>query len=500
MFDDKNHDRNDALGQRLQKIGGQMNPSPQLKKAAKTGVPLRPAGLRYTAGTHVRKFTKAVLTYAACIVLFLGAILLIPRWFGGNEPTPGGSVDPIVTSKPADDPGSSGQCNHKYVMLTMGLRPSCTEGEIRAYRCQYCGHSYSEQDPAPGHNFVDGVCTRCGEAEVQAECEHLLPVGSCPYCKCDEHEFVTTSTEVINPCIQDNVEVFTCTKCGLSYTATVSAPGHFYENGVCTVCDHVCRHEYSDIFHNGICTVCGMECEHDYVGDACDVVCTRCGKRLGHDYDTITSIEQICTEGTLTTTACKRCGYGYTETTPAKGHSYKDGVCTVCGEAKKVISVTDPNVTAGSVSLLPEQMYQTYPNLSGDDFYRMDSTTTPVFYNVYTYFEGCTITDIRLPVYRAEEGSVFTVRVMRTNNGINAEEIATYKLTADRALSREWVLFSDLSIEVPEGCTLVFGWMSDTLELAQPMSGYIPGYSYCNDYRGSCGTVPLIMDIYGKRN
>lgn len=41
MFDEKDHDRNDALGQRLQRIGGQMNPSPELKKAAKTGVPLR---------------------------------------------------------------------------------------------------------------------------------------------------------------------------------------------------------------------------------------------------------------------------------------------------------------------------------------------------------------------------------------------------------------------------------------------------------------------------
>lgn len=479
MFEDKNHDRSDALGERLQKIGGQMNPSPALMKAAKTGVPLRPAGLRYTAGTHVRKFTKAVLLYAACIVLLLGAILLIPRWFGEGEPV--------------GSPGSSVQCNHKYVMLTIGVPPSCTEGKMHAYRCQYCGHSYSEQEPAPGHDYVDGICTRCGEAERPdpEDCEHL---------------WVTSDNTP--SCTEGCYKYTGCDLCGLSSTAWEDALGHDYVDGVCTRCGEEedlpltedCEHEYSDIFHNGICTVCGMECEHEYVGDACDATCTRCGKRLGHDYETVTSHEQICTEGTLTATACKRCGYGYTETTPAKGHSYKDGVCTVCGEAKKAISVIDPNVTAGSESLLPGQMYLTYPDLSGDDFYWMDPTTTPLFYNVYTYFEGYTITDIRLPVYRAEKGSVFTVRVMRTNNGINNEEIATYQLTADRAISREWVLFSDLSIEVPEGCTLVFGWMSDTLELAQPASGYVPGYSYCNDYRGSCGTVPLIMDVYGKKN
>ncbi len=147
MYNDNDFDRNDALGQRLQRIGGQMNPSPQLKKAAKTGVLLRPMAKSYTAGTHIRKFTKAVLLYAACIALFLGAILLIPKWWGGNDPV------------------ASGQCNHKYVALTMGLAPSCTEGTIRAYRCQYCGHTYSEQDPAPGHKFADGVCTVCGEKE-----------------------------------------------------------------------------------------------------------------------------------------------------------------------------------------------------------------------------------------------------------------------------------------------------------------------------------------------
>ncbi|MBQ7354647.1 MAG: hypothetical protein IJW62_03915 [Clostridia bacterium] len=147
MFNEKNQDRNDSLGQRLQRIGGQMNPSPALKKAAKTGVPLRPMAKSYTAGTHIRKFAKAVLLYAACIALFLGAILMIPKWWGGNDPV------------------ASGQCNHKYVALTMGLAPSCTEGTIRAYRCQYCGHTYSEQDPAPGHKFANGVCTVCGEKE-----------------------------------------------------------------------------------------------------------------------------------------------------------------------------------------------------------------------------------------------------------------------------------------------------------------------------------------------
>jgi hypothetical protein len=288
-----------------------------------------------------------------------------------------------------------------------------------------------------------------------ADCEHGQDLANCPYCNCDRHEFA------------DN----TCTKCGL-----------------------VCQHEYSDVFPNGICTKCGTECTHNYSDDTCDAVCTLCGKLQGHNYEEIVSTDRICTEGTVTTTTCRRCGYSYTETTPAKGHSYENGACTVCGEKQKVIEDT-----VGSMSLLPGQMYTTYSDLSGDGFYGLDPTTTPVYYNVYTYFEGYTITSIRLPIYRAEKGSVFTVRVVETSGGINIKEIARYTLTADSAISRKWVLFTDLSMKVPEGCTLVFGWMSDDIELAMPTSGYIPGYSYRNDYAGSCGTAPLIMDIYGKK-
>ena len=154
MYNDENN-RSDRLGEQLKRIGGQMNPSPQLKKAAKTGTPLHRAGIRYTPATHIRRFSKAILAYAAGVLLFLGAVMMLPKLWNTNEPV----------NHPANSPNSSAQCNHKYVALTIGLPDSCTEGRIHAYRCQYCGDSYSEQDPPLGHNYVDGVCTRCGTLE-----------------------------------------------------------------------------------------------------------------------------------------------------------------------------------------------------------------------------------------------------------------------------------------------------------------------------------------------
>lgn len=98
-------------------------------------------------------------------MLFLGAILLIPRWFGGNQPTPGGSVDPIVTTEPTHE-----ECEHDYVNeMPLGGHP-CTDDLSYTSRCKNCGHRVQHNVPAPGHNFVDGICTRCGEAEP-ADCE-----------------------------------------------------------------------------------------------------------------------------------------------------------------------------------------------------------------------------------------------------------------------------------------------------------------------------------------
>lgn len=491
MFDEKNMNRDDALSKRLERLGGQINPSPALKKAAKTGVPLRSMGIRYTAGMHIRKFSKAVLLYAACVALFLGAILMLPRLFGENE---------LPGSNPTNTSSTSIECNHKYVMLTIGLRPSCTEGTILAYRCQYCGHSYSEQEPAPGHDFVDGVCTRCGETEnlpPPADCEHMQDPATCPYCNCDEHVWIPNETPAT--CTEGCMVVNTCIKCGYSHEEWQDPVGHEFVDGICTRCELQCQHEYSGV-NGGICILCGMECTHNYSEGTCNVVCTLCGNRQGHDYEEIVSTDHICTEGNLTTTTCSRCGYSYQAITPAKGHSYENGICTVCGEMQNTVTVTDPKVTAGSESLLPGQMYQTYPDLKGDGFYGVDPTMTPYYYNVYTYFGGYTVTDIRVPVYHAEKGSVLTIGVARVENGFITDRIAFYELTADRAIDREWVLFSGLSIEVPEGCTLTFGWMSDTLWYASPLSGYIPGYSRQDDYSGLGSQIPLIFDVYGKKS
>ena len=289
MFDEKNLQKDDALARRLEHLSSQVKPSPALMKAAKTGVPLRSMGIRYTAGMHVRRVSKAVLLYAACVALFLGGILMLPRLFGENE---------LPGSNPTNTSDTSIECNHKYVMLTMGLRPSCTEGTILAYRCQYCGHSYSEQEPAPGHNFVDGVCTRCGEKEElpPADCEHGQDPATCPYCNCDGHVWV--SSEDCPTCTDGIMVESTCIKCGYSMEEWMDPIDHEYVDGICTMCG---QQEPPST----------EKCDHAYSDNTCYAICTLCGKQQGHNYEEIISTDRICTEGTVTTTTCRRCGYSY---------------------------------------------------------------------------------------------------------------------------------------------------------------------------------------------
>ena len=62
------------------------------------------------------------------------------------------------------------------------------------------------------------------------------------------------------------------------------------------------------------------------------------GKGCGHDnFDTGVTVAATCTEKGYVLFTCKTAGCGYTykdNVTDAKGHSYTDGICVTCGEAK----------------------------------------------------------------------------------------------------------------------------------------------------------------------
>lgn len=56
--------------------------------------------------------------------------------------------------------GEKAEHTHNYIE-NVTKEPTCTETGEKTYICD-CGDKYTEEIPATGHNYVDGICTECG--------------------------------------------------------------------------------------------------------------------------------------------------------------------------------------------------------------------------------------------------------------------------------------------------------------------------------------------------
>lgn len=84
------------------------------------------------------------------------------------------ALESALASGGGDDSGGSGDSGdsgdggddshiHRYI-ATVTTAATCETAGVRTYVCS-CGNSYTEAIPATGHNYVDGVCTVCGQTQ-----------------------------------------------------------------------------------------------------------------------------------------------------------------------------------------------------------------------------------------------------------------------------------------------------------------------------------------------
>ena len=86
--------------------------------------------------------------------------------WGQFIPVDGGNTDPDVPA-----------CEHKNTKVEGAVEATCTtDGHTGKTVCTDCGETVNAGDviPATGHNFVNGTCTKCGEAESE---EPETPAG-----------------------------------------------------------------------------------------------------------------------------------------------------------------------------------------------------------------------------------------------------------------------------------------------------------------------------------
>ena len=78
--------------------------------------------------------------------------------------------------------GAFASCSHehKFGEWVTVTEATCTEGGVRERTCR-CGEREAEAVDALGHDYRNGVCTRCGEEQPPTENEFFafLPPGNC---------------------------------------------------------------------------------------------------------------------------------------------------------------------------------------------------------------------------------------------------------------------------------------------------------------------------------
>ena len=117
----------------------------------------------------------------------------------------------------AKDPGATPPHTHDYkAAVTV---PTCTQAGYTTYTCS-CGDSYkSDYKDALGHDYKNGLCTRCGAKDPSAH----------------THDYKATVTKPT--CTERGYTTYTCSVCGDSYKGSYVDPlGHDYKNGTCTRC------------------------------------------------------------------------------------------------------------------------------------------------------------------------------------------------------------------------------------------------------------------------
>ena len=175
-----------------------------------------------------------------------------------------------------------------YTYTETVVAPTCTEQGYTLHTCNE-DESKSFKDnytEALGHDFVEGSCTRCGEADPDYNPEPTY----------------TYTVSVVAP---------TCTEQG--YTL------------------HTCNEDESKSFKDNYTEALG----HDFV----DGTCTRCGE-ADPDYNpeptytyTVSVVAPTCTEQGYTLHTCNEDpSKSYkTDFTDVLDHNYVDGYCTMCG-------------------------------------------------------------------------------------------------------------------------------------------------------------------------
>ena len=246
--------------------------------------------------------------------------------------------------------------SHSYA--TTVVEATCTERGYTLYTCADCGKVYADNEvQALGHNYVDGVCTNCGDGATKDTVSiyfqnNWLWSDICIYywgsTTAENPEWAGNAMSLYGndgtydiyvaevPADITGLIINGSKNDGSGTDKTPNIESGWYD-GIC----------YSMTWNDGnqvetasiddvlptvdpdTPTVDPATCSHYYLSD----VCVLCGTENActHVYTKETK-DPTCVDMGYTKYTCSECGYSYTEDVAALGHSYSGSKCASCGE------------------------------------------------------------------------------------------------------------------------------------------------------------------------
>ncbi len=228
------------------------------------------------------------------------------------------------------------QCEHSYTNSVCNkCNAKCPHYSYTEGVCDYCSrvctHTFDEYGWCGNcyyqceHSYTNSVCNKCN-----AKCQHSYVNDVCENCshKCMHENVVWDVFEYAHSAScpecyvslgdEHTIENGVCTVCGYDENcAHINAPSKPYGGGhanVCAACgyineDTIENHTYTT---EGVCTVCNEKCQHNYV----DGVCEYCSHECTHTFDEYGQ--------------CTVCYY------QCEHSSYEGGYCTLCNKPEEV--------------------------------------------------------------------------------------------------------------------------------------------------------------------
>lgn len=249
-------------------------------------------------------------------------------------------------------------CEHANTTTTT-TDATCTEAGSIVVTCDDCGETIStEKIDAPGHNFVDGSCSVCGEEEPKTE-EHTLTfndttnrVSQTASQQVWSQNGITftnnkasstnniinssnpvrlyANSEIIVECAGMTKIVFNCNT--ESYATALKKSIEETEKVTATVNGKVVTVVFNEAVDSFTVAKLSAQVRMDSIAVIAEGSETPEQPECTHTNTTINTTDATCTVAGSTTVTCNDCGVTVsTVEIPALGHNYVDNFCKICG-------------------------------------------------------------------------------------------------------------------------------------------------------------------------